>query len=189
MRTFASLLGLLAFAPVLFAADAKSEKISYYKEVRPIFQQHCQGCHQPAKAGGGYNMTAYDDLLKKGDRDKAGIVPGKPANSFLVELIKAKDGKAEMPRGKEPLSEPQVKLISDWITQGAIDDTPSSAKAPLVDAEHPPVYPAPPVVTAVAFSPDGKYLAVSGYHEVLLHKADGSGLEARLVGLSERVQS
>jgi WD40 repeat protein len=32
-------------------------------------------------------------------------------------------------------------------------------------------------------------LAVSGYHEVLLHKADGSGLIARLVGLSERVQS
>src|SRR5208282_4611894 len=27
------------------------------------------------------------------------------------------------------------------------------------------------------------------YHEVLLHKADGSGLAARLVGISERVQS
>ena len=24
-------------------------KVSYYKDVRPIFQQHCQGCHQPAK--------------------------------------------------------------------------------------------------------------------------------------------
>jgi len=30
---------------------------------------------------------------------------------------------------------------------------------------------------------------VSGYHEVLLHKVDGSGLVARLVGLSERIQS
>jgi WD40 repeat protein len=29
---------------------------------------------------------------------------------------------------------------------------------------------------------------VAGYHEVLLQKADGSGLAARLVGLSERVQ-
>ena len=44
-------------------------------------------------------------------------------------------------------------------------------------------------LTAVAFSPDGQFLAVSGYHEVLLHKGDGSGLVARLVGLSERIQS
>jgi WD40 repeat protein len=41
----------------------------------------------------------------------------------------------------------------------------------------------------VDFSPDGKLLAVSGYHEVLLHKADGSGLVGRLVGLSERIES
>jgi WD40 repeat protein len=58
-----------------------------------------------------------------------------------------------------------------------------------VDAEHPPVYALPPVLTSLDYSPDGNLLAVSGYHEVLLHKADGSGLVARLVGLSERVQS
>jgi WD40 repeat protein len=32
-------------------------------------------------------------------------------------------------------------------------------------------------------------LAVAGYHEVLIHKGDGSGLVARFVGLSERIQS
>jgi len=32
-------------------------------------------------------------------------------------------------------------------------------------------------------------LAVAGFHEVLLHKADGSGLLARLVGMSERIES
>ncbi len=35
-------------------------EISYDKQVRPIFQAQCQGCHQPAKAGGGYVMTAFD---------------------------------------------------------------------------------------------------------------------------------
>src|SRR5262249_20862935 len=50
-------------------------------------------------------------------------------------------------------------------------------------------YDLPPVITALAYSPDSKLLAVSGYHEVLLHKADGSGLVARLVGMSERIQS
>ena len=163
--------------------------ISYYTQVRPIFQQHCQGCHQPAKPQGGYVMTAHADLLKKGERDKPGVVPGKPQESYLLQLIRPADGKTEMPKGKDPLPEFQVKLIADWIAQGAVDDTPMSARAPAVDPEHPPVYQLPPVVTAVAFSPDGQLLAVSGYHEVLLHKADGSGLFGRLVGLSERIQA
>ena len=55
--------------------------------------------------------------------------------------------------------------------------------------QHPPVYAMPPVITSLDYSPDGKLLAVAGFHEVLLHKADGSGIEARLVGLCERIQS
>jgi WD40 repeat protein len=41
----------------------------------------------------------------------------------------------------------------------------------------------------MAYSPDGKLHAVSGYREVLLHKADGSGLIGRLVGRSQRIES
>ena len=47
----------------------------------------------------------------------------------------------------------------------------------------------PPVVTSMDFSPDGALLALTGFQEVLVHKSDGSGLAARLVGLSERVES
>jgi hypothetical protein len=36
------------------------------------------------------------------------------------------------------------------------------------------------VITALRFSPDGQLLAVSGNREVLLHRADGSGLVKRL---------
>lgn len=193
MRSALCTAALVFAVSVVSAADPKEPKapakVSYYKDVRPIFQQHCQGCHQPAKAGGGYVMTGRDDLLKKGERDKPGVVPGKPEVSFLVELMRPVNGKAEMPRGKDPLPEHQIKTVVDWIAQGAVDDTPASAKAPLVDEDHPPTYKSLPVINAVAFSPDGQLLAVAGYHEVLLHKADGSALVARLIGLSERIQS
>lgn len=164
--------------------------ISYYKDVRPIFQQHCNGCHQPAKPQGGFVMTGHADLMKAGERGKAGVVAGKIDASYLVAQIKpSADGKAEMPKSRDPLNPIQVKLISDWVAQGAKDDTPASAKAAVVDAANPPRYSAPPVVTALVFSPDGKSLAVTGYHEVLLFDTEKYAQRSRLIGISERVQS
>jgi WD40 repeat protein/mono/diheme cytochrome c family protein len=164
-------------------------KVSYYRDIRRILQQNCQGCHQPAKPMGGYVMTSPAALLDKGETGEPGVVPGKPELSRIVAQITPQGGKPPaMPKGKDPLSERDVNLIKQWIVQGAKDDTPASARQ-VVDADHPPTYFLPPVITAVDYSPDGSLLAVTGYHEVLLHKADGSGLAARLVGLSERVQS
>jgi WD40 repeat protein len=165
------------------------EPISYYRQVRPIFQQHCQGCHQPAKDQGGFVMTDLASLLKPGNSNQPGIVPGQFAKSLVFTQITSQGGKPPaMPKGKDPLIDHDVNLIRRWIEQGAKDDTPSTTKL-VVDAEHPPSYVHPPVITSLSYSPDGQLLAVSGYHEVLLHKADGSGLAGRLVGLSERVQS
>jgi WD40 repeat protein len=165
-------------------------KVSYYKDLRPVFQQHCNGCHQPAKPLGGYVMTTHADLLKPGERGKPGVVPGKPAQSYLVEQIKVHDnGKAEMPKNRDPLTAAQIKLVSDWITQGATDDTPASAKAVVVDASNPPKYAAPPVLTSLAFNSDGTRIAVTGYHEVLIYDTEKFTLQSRLIGISERVQS
>jgi WD40 repeat protein/mono/diheme cytochrome c family protein len=195
MNRILSALVFVAIPPALMAQQKEKDrpapggKVSYYKDVRPIFQQQCQGCHQPARPQGGFVMTSYPDLLKAGDSELPGVVPGKPQDSLLVKLLGEVQGRERMPKGKDPLPDFQAKLITDWVTQGAVDDTPMSARAPLVDADHPPTYELLPVLTAVAFSPDGQLLAVSGYHEVLLHKADGSGLVARLIGLSERIQA
>jgi mono/diheme cytochrome c family protein len=191
----ASVASILAFAGLTaFSADPPKAadpagKVSYYKDIRPIFAQNCNGCHQPAKPQGGFVMTGHADLLKAGEREKPGVVPGKPAASYLIEQITLHDGKAEMPRGAAPLSPAQVKTITNWIAQGATDDTPASAKADLVDAAHPPKYLAPPVVTAVAFDPKGQFLAVAGYHEVLLYSAKDYKLVSRLIGISERINA
>jgi mono/diheme cytochrome c family protein len=183
-------LTLAFFGPPLSADEpAKSGPVSYYRDVRPIFVQHCQGCHQPARPQGSYVMTSFAALFKKGDKDMDPVVAGKPADSLLIEQITPdKEGKAEMPKGKDPLSAKDRALVSKWIEEGARDDTPPTARK-VVDAAHPPVYAVAPVISALAYSPDGALLAVSGYHEVLLHKADGGEMVGRLVGLSERVQS
>ncbi|HEX8201176.1 MAG TPA: c-type cytochrome domain-containing protein, partial [Isosphaeraceae bacterium] len=149
---------------------------------------NCQGCHQAAKAGGGYVMTAYDHLLAGGESGLAAIVPKDPEESYLIEQVTSEDGKAAMPLDRPALAKTDVDLLRRWIAEGAVDDTPAAARQ-RYDQDHPPVYTRPPVITALDYSPDGQWLAVGGFHEVLLWKADGSERVGRLIGLSERIES
>lgn len=182
----------LLFCPFVWGDDAPvaspADKVSYYKQVRPIFQANCQGCHQPAKANGNYVMTAFDKLVGGGESGDKAIVPGKPDESSLLKQITPADGKAEMPKGKPPLAASDIELVRKWIAQGAVDDTPANA-VQRYDVAHPPVYSRLPVITSLDYSPDGQLIAVAGFHEVLLHRADGSGIVARLVGIAERIES
>jgi len=186
------LLGWLSPPASALAEEAPAAKpaptVSYFRDVRPVFQTHCLGCHQPAKPLGEFVMTNFASLVKGGESGEAAIVPGKPETSSLLTQITPADGKAEMPKEKDPLSEDQIKKIKQWIVEGAIDDTPGSVSA-VVDAQHPPQYEGAPVLTALDFSPDDSLLAVSGYHETLLYKGDGSELVGRLVGQSERIEA
>ncbi len=167
--------------------EAAPTTVSYHRAVKPILQANCMGCHQPAKPSGQYVMITFDEFLVGGESGAA-VVPGKPEESYLLDLISPTDGQAEMPRGKAPLADAEIDTIRRWIAEGAINDSPVDDRTQF-DAEHPPVYTLPPVITSVAYSPRGDFLAVAGFHEVLLHHADGSGLAARLVGVSERIES
>lgn len=189
--TVSAALAALFIGFSLASAEEKPapSEISYFKQVLPILRaKNCTGCHQPAKRGGEYVMTEFAGLLKGGESGSAAVVPGKPAESELLAQITPKDGKAAMPKEAPPLTDAEVALIKTWIEQGAKNDTPAS-NMHQYDAAHPPEYLAPPVLKAVKFSPAGDLLAVAGYHEVLLHKPDGSGLVARLVGQSERIEA
>ena len=190
-------LTFLAFCVSLWGAvTARAEEqqaesaqpISYYTQIRPILAAHCQGCHQPAKPQGEYVMTSFEEMAAGGESGEVAIEPGDPSASFLIERITPIDGEAEMPPEGPPLAEVEIDLIRKWVEQGAKDDTPENATR-RYDAEHPPVYTRPPVVTSLDYSPDGRMLASSGFHEVFLLSSDGSVQVGRLIGLSERIES
>ncbi|MBS0211311.1 MAG: DUF1553 domain-containing protein [Planctomycetes bacterium] len=178
--------------PAKLAAAPKEAKpvaqVSFYKQIRPIFQANCQGCHQPAKANGQYSMTEFVRLLAGGESGSKAVVPGKPAESYLLEQITPVNGKADMPKEKPALTMKDVELIRTWIMQGAKDDSAAYA-GPAIDARHPPVYRRPPVITSIDYAPDGKTIAVAGYHEVLLVDVEQGKSVARLVGDATRIES
>ena len=161
------------------------EGVSYYKQIRPILQQSCQGCHHPAEPNGGLVVTSYE-AFQEGGMSGPSFIPGNPEESIIMEYISGED--PLMPQDGDPLTAEEVELFSRWIAESAVDDTPVSLDD-TISANQPPVYTVPPVISALAYSPDGETLAVSGYREILLHKSDGSELVGRLVGDAHRIES
>jgi len=164
------------------AADAKP--VSYYHDMVPILKRSCTGCHHPAKLKGELDLTTYATFQKGGKHGPA-FKTGTPQESRVVEEISGEE--PNMPKEGDPLTKDEVALFDRWIKEGAKDDTPPEANSFKLSAA--PVYAVLPVISCVAYSPDGNILAVSGYHEVVLHKYDGSGIIARLVGESPRIES
>ncbi len=187
VRAIITTLGPLVVAAAGAAAPGAAQPASYYNEVRPLLQVHCSGCHQPANKLSGLDITTYEGILQGGAKYGSSLAKGAPDNSPLANLI---SGKLEprMPMGGAALAPETVELVTRWIREGADDDTPAEAKAPQAPTE-PPRYTQAPTITAMSFSPDGTLLAVGGFKEILVHRADGSAIEARLLGRSDKIHS
>ena len=176
----------IAWSPFVAADNhAGDTPVSYHSQIVPILKRSCQGCHHPGDPNGGLIVTTYTDLKQGGMAGDATIVPGKPDDSLIIELISGDE--PAMPQNMEPLSAEEVELFRRWILEGANDDTPAEVDD-LADGNY-PVYTVPPVVTALAYSPDGRTLAVSGVREVLLYDTVNFQLKARLVGKARRIES
>ncbi|MDP1564164.1 MAG: c-type cytochrome domain-containing protein, partial [Pirellulaceae bacterium] len=61
--------------------------ISFAKQVRPVLQAKCFGCHQPNNAGGGLDLTTHEHLFAAGDSGQPAIIPGAPEKSPIVAVV------------------------------------------------------------------------------------------------------
>jgi mono/diheme cytochrome c family protein len=159
--------------------------VSFHNQIRPILALQCAACHQPASRQADLLLTTYEGM-KQGGRKGPTFIAGKPDESLVIQYLTGAV-KPQMPFGGKPLPDDQIDLFRRWIREGARDDTPAGAAASPAE-RRPVVYHAPPMITAIAFAPSGRTVAVSGYHEILLVDREGK-LEARLPGLSARIHS
>ncbi len=98
----------------------KTKSYSYVKDVAPIVKTYCMSCHgsdndNPSEL----YMDDYETLMK-GGKHGVPVVAGKPDESALYfKLLPEPPFGRQMPRGRKKITPEAVKLIHDWIEQGA----------------------------------------------------------------------
>jgi hypothetical protein len=105
---------LIVQSTVLFAAGTDDQ--FFHEKVAPIIERRCIQCHGERSPKGKLSLTTSLGALKGGDGGPA-VVPGKPNESLLVEMISGVS--PSMPQKGKPLSQDEVAAIRKWIETGA----------------------------------------------------------------------
>lgn len=164
-------------------------QVSFSKQVAPIFQTKCAGCHSKTANMGGFILTDFDSLLKGGSHGKA-VIPGNADESRMVKMLEG-SLQPRMPMGGQ-LEEPEIATIRLWINQGAKLDQDSPQMETLHEPEIPKIKPAAnrsPEIGAIAFSPDGSTIAAGGYGAVVLFETSSGRKLGQLTGITEVARS
>jgi mono/diheme cytochrome c family protein len=137
------------------AAPAAGE-VSFTKQVAPILNSRCGGCHV-RKASGMFSMANYTALMKG---SPAGVVIFKGDGKGSVLMEKIDDG--EMPPSGQKIPASEIEILRKWIVEGAKFDgaDPAADITALATAGTPAAPPMPPMVQiatgkeTVSFSKD-----------------------------------
>lgn len=185
---------LFFHAPSSVLADPPRGPVSFINDIAPILKENCFSCHGARNPKSKFDMTKYASLRKGGTKDDP-IVPGKPDESLLVDVIKSNIAGRMPPRESgDPLKPEQIALIEQWIKEGAKLDGGLTDQVDIVrelrTRWQPPallsVYPFPVVVNALAFTPDNAHLVVGGHHELTVWNVASGKLEKRIRTRSRR---
>ena len=127
MRTFLSVLSLVAAASAQPAADEFFEKF-----VRPVLAKRCQGCHNPKAAKAGLDLTTAAGFGKGADTGPV-IVAGDAAQSRLLQVTCYLERIKMPPTGKLP--EEELAALRTWVEQGAAwpgatNEAPAAVRGP-----------------------------------------------------------
>ena len=176
---------LLCFAMSVGADEAPS----FAKDVAPIFAAHCAGCHASNVTMGTLDLDTFAGIQKGGHSGPV-IVPGKSAESLLYLRITGAVTPA-MPMNGKKLADSEIEIIRKWIDAGAKPPAPGETVARPAPAipDIKPRAPVKPLISALAYRPDGKLLALGTFKEVRLVEPETGKVVATLPGEAEDVRA
>jgi hypothetical protein len=101
-----------------------SKKLSFNQTIQPILSENCYACHGPDPGARKAKLRLDRAEFAYAPHDKSGpaILPGQPDKSPLVQKIETKNPKDRMPppEAHKSLKPEQIKLLREWVRQGAV---------------------------------------------------------------------
>ena len=91
----------------------------YLARVKPLLQERCLACHGALAQKARLRLDTAA-LARQGGRTGLALVPGKPAESPLLERVgREEQAPGRMPPEGKPLTPEQVALLRRWVEAGA----------------------------------------------------------------------
>lgn len=178
------------FTLVLSAASiAAAAAPDYNKDIHPLLDKRCGGCHGGEAKMGEFSIADYA-AVKRGGNHGPGFVAGQPDESPLYTYV---IGKAypKMPMDGTTLSDGEIALLKTWIEAGApgpaagTEVTAKPAAIPHIAPRSKPV----PQIFAMAWQPGSKTVALARYREVSLADAATGKTVETLAGHADTVRN
>jgi cytochrome c len=127
MRRLAVVLGAMGIALLGLGCRGgtggqEAPKTDFYSvKVQPIFRANCYRCHGGMNHRGGLSLATRAGILKGGKHGPA-VIPGDPAKSLLVQLIRHEQtgDLKPMPPKSPKISDADIAVVEQWIKAGAI---------------------------------------------------------------------
>ena len=111
--------GLLAVCFFLFLTLRPSKQVDFTTHVKPILNKHCISCHGGVKKNAGFSVLFESEAMGDTESGKPAIIPGSARKSELIKRLHHSDPELRMPYQKPALSSEEIKILTDWIDQGA----------------------------------------------------------------------
>lgn len=113
-----------AFAPLWALSPQRvvADEIDFNRDIRPILSDKCFACHGPDNNRREAELRLDERESAIADRDgPAVIVPGKPAESLLIERILSDDPDLKMPPAEslKELTTDEKERLQAWVAGGA----------------------------------------------------------------------
>jgi hypothetical protein len=89
----------------------------FQDRVQPLIESRCVSCHGPDKQKGQLRLDSREAMLKGGESGPV-LIPGKPSESLLVQVVLHQKKDLEMPP-KERLTPADIAVLERWIAAGA----------------------------------------------------------------------
>ncbi len=102
------------------------QQVSFTKEILPILANNCFKCHGEAQQLSGLDLRSRDGMLKGGKNGPA-LAAGNAQGSRLYRRVAGLEP-PRMPFGGPYLSDAQMAVLRDWISQGARWEGPAVAQ-------------------------------------------------------------